>query len=974
MHVLLRLSSVLRTIAVIAVVSMVGGTSLFAQVTLKGTVSDLKSNELLPGATVVVQGLNKGAATRKGGEYEVKNLPAGSYDVRVSLLGYKPKTQKVTLAGSVVTLDFKLEEAISTLEEAVVLGTRRSDRTVIESPVPIDVISAKEMRMTGLIETAQLLQMNIPSLNFPRPAISDGTDALRPATIRGMSPDQTLVLVNGKRRHIGALVHVNGTVGRGATGVDLNAIPANMIERVEVLRDGAAAQYGSDAIGGVINVILRKDAGISASTTVGQTSRGDGTVYQGNLNYGTALGNDGGALHIGFEYRRRDSTNRTFSDLRRMMPTNVLGTNGLPANGVAANNIAGDATTGDWAWNDPRRVNHWAGDSRTQDIGGFFNLTLPLSANAAFYSFGGITARESESYGFFRTPRDARNDVRVYPVGFLPQIYAKLLDLSLGGGVKGDLNGWNYDVSAVYGRNSFNFNVRNSWNASLGTSSPREFDAGTLLYNQTSLNVDVSRALDVSGFAKPLNVAFGAEFRLENYQIQAGEAASWQNQRNDAGTSGTIRVPGTQDGANGLPAPGSQVFPGFKPQNATNQSRNNFSIYADFETDPVKNWTVSAAGRFENYSDFGSIFIWKFTTRYELFEGFALRGAISTGFRAPSLQQQFFTATSTNFINGIPFDISTFPPVSAAGTAFGATALKPEKSANVSFGFTLDNIIENLSLTVDAYNIEVTDRITLSGNFTGDSVRALLGRAGIQGVGGGRFFANLLDSRTQGVDAILRYAVRLGENPLRLQAAFNWNQNTITRLADAPAPLKRLEGVTGGVPVGNANAWFDRGEQVRFVEGQPRTVLNLQANYNVGDLGLTLRTVRFGEIKAVNQIPIPELDQVAGGKFVTDLDISYDLSNIVTKGLTIALGANNLFDVMPQTWTQWQSNGVTWNATTGLPTPIAQSAGYGNVPLPTGVAATNFGTTGTVFQYILGGAPWGVGGRYTYFRVSYAIQ
>lgn len=961
MKTIVYISALRYALALCAVVMIGAGSPLLAQTTLKGTVSNAKSGDVLPGASIVVQGLNKGAASRKGGEFEIKGLPAGSYDVRVSLLGYKPKTQKVTLAGDVITLAIKLDEAVSTLDEAVVLGTRRSDRTVIESPVPIDVISAKEMRMTGLVETAQLLQMNIPSLNFPRPAISDGTDALRPATIRGMSPDQTLVLVNGKRRHIGALVHVNGTVGRGATGVDLNAIPANMIERVEVLRDGAAAQYGSDAIGGVINVILRKDAGISASTTVGQTSRGDGTVTQGNLNYGTAIGNDGGALHIGFEFRRRDSTNRTFADLRRM---------------ATGTGIAGDGT--DWASTDPRRVNHWAGDSRTQDLGGFYNFTLPLSASAAFYSFGGLTYRESESYGFFRTPRDARNDIRVFANGFLPQIYAKLLDVSVGGGVKGEMSGWNYDLSAVYGRNSFNFNVRNSWNASLGPTSPREFDAGTLLYNQTSFNFDVSKAVEVSGFAKPLNIAFGSEFRLENYQIQAGEAASWQNQANDAGAGTppviTTRVPGTQDGANGLPAPGAQVFPGFKPQNATNQSRSNFSIYADFETDPVKNWTVSLAGRFESYSDFGSLFTWKFTTRYELFEGFALRGAVSTGFRAPSLQQQFFTATSTNFINGVPFDISTFPPASSAGAAFGATALKPEKSVNISGGFTMDNLINNLSFTFDVYNIEVTDRITLTGNFTGDSVRALLGRNGITGVGGGRFFSNLMDLRTTGLDAILRYAVPIGENTLRFTAAFNWNQNQFTRLSGSPAPLARLEGVNGGIPVGNANAWFDRGEQVRFIEGQPRTSLNLSINYNVGDLGLMLRGIRFGEVRVVNQIPIPELDQVVGGKFVTDIDISYNLSKIITPGLSVGIGANNLFDVMPQTWTQWQSNGVTWNAATGQPTPIATATGYANVPLPTGVPATNFGTTGTVFQYINGGAPWGMGGRYMYFRVAYSLQ
>lgn len=826
-----------------------------------------------------------------------------------------------------------------------------------------------------------MIQMIVPSFNFPRPAISDGTDALRPATMRGLGPDQTLVLVNGKRRHTSALVHVNGTVGRGSTGVDMNAIPANMIERIEVLRDGAAAQYGSDAIAGVINIILRKDAGLNVNATAGQTTRNDGRNLQVGANYGLPLPN-GGYLHFGGEYRFRDSTNRSSIDIRRMAP------------GAGA---AGDVATGDWAFNDPRRLNHWQGDSRTRDIGGFVNGLVPINENINIYFFGGYTYRESEAYGFFRLPRGAGNIPSVYPNGFLPQIYSRLADFSGGTGVKGDLGGWNYDLSAVTGGNSFNFNVRNSINASLGPNSPTQFNAGTLFYNQTSFNLDVSQGFDLN-LAKPLNIAFGSEFRLESYEIQAGQDESWWNQPNNIGaraiTAGpgaardtlisgiTVRIPAStststftptvfrvpigQDGAGGIPAAGSQVFPGFRPSDAKRVSRSNVSAYIDIETDPIQNWTIGAAGRFESYSDFGSLFTGKLATRYEFFSGIAIRGAISTGFRAPSLQQQFFTATSTNFINGIPFDISTVPATSEAGKAFGAVALKPETSVNLSGGITFD-AVENLSISIDYYNIAIKDRITLSGNFVGnaatDSVPQLLARAGLVGVGGGRFFTNILDTRTQGIDVIARYGFNLGEaGTLRLTAAFNWNSNKIERLADAPAPLKRLEGLPGGIPAtGNTNALFDRGEQVRFELGQPLTNLSIMANYNIGKFAAMARTMRFGEVTAVNVIARPELDQVTSGLFVTDIDLSYEL----LQGLRLAVGSNNIFDTMPQEWIRWAGGNI--------PAPAVAAGVYQGVPLPTGVpATTGIGLNGTVFRYPAT-APWGMGGRFIYLRLTFSL-
>jgi iron complex outermembrane receptor protein len=950
-----RVSLSLLVLLVLAMTSV----AAFAQkATVTGKITDKKSKEALS-AKINVPSARTGANAKADGTYTL-SLPAGTHQLIINFPLYKTIKKSITVAaGDNQTLDFSMDEDLVGLNEIVVLGTRRSDRTKIESPVPVDIVPAAEMRQNGMTETNQMIQMIVPSFNFPRPAIADGTDALRPATMRGLGPDQTLVLVNGKRRHTGALVHVNGTVGRGSTGVDLNAIPANMIDRIEVLRDGAAAQYGSDAIAGVINVILRKDLGLSVNATGGLTTRGDGQVVDVGANYGIGLPN-GGFLHFGGTYRFRDSTNRTSIDIRRMAP------------GAGA---AGDVNTGDWAFNDPRRLNHWQGDSRTRDLGGFLNGTLPISENLTAYIFGGYTYRESESYGFFRIPRDDRNDVSIYPNGFLPQIFARISDVSAGGGLKGEVAGFNYDLSAVYGNNWFNFNVRNSWNASLGPNSPRNFDCGALLYSQTSFNLDLSKSLEI-GLSKPLNLAFGSEVRLENYQIRQGQPESWWNQPNNVGAMGMfpVRIPASQAVAatnpQRIPSPGAQVFPGFRPENETNQSRNNISLYLDAETDVVQNWNIGIAGRFETYSDFGSLFTWKAATRYEFVQGLAIRGAISTGFRAPSLQQQYFTSVATNFINGVPFDIGTLPPTSAAGRAFGAQPLKPETSVNISGGLTFD-MIDNLSISVDYYNIAIKDRIILSGNFTGgaksDSVPRLLAQAGVVGIDGGRFFTNILDTRTQGVDVIIRYGLNFGEaGTLRLTAAFNYNENKIERLGDAPTPLKRLEGLPGGIPpTGNTNALFDRGEQIRFEKGQPITNLNLMANYNVGKFAAMVRTMRFGEVTAVNVIAQPALDQVTSGLFITDIDLSYE----IIQGLRLAVGSNNVFDVMPQEWTRWSAGNIPASAVSagvyqGTPFPQAMP------PVP---ANTGVGLNGTVFRYV-GTAPWGLGGRFVYARLTFTLQ
>lgn len=929
----------------------------FAQkATITGKVMDKKSKEPIA-AKINVPSARTGANAKIDGTYTL-SLPPGTHQLIVSFPLYKTVKKTITVAaGDTQTLDIPMEEDLVGLSEIVVVGTRRSDRTVVESPVAIDVIPAQEMRQSGLTETNQMIQMAVPSFNFPRTSISDGTDAVRPATIRGMGPDQLLVLVNGKRRYASALINVNGSVGRGSAAVDLNAIPANMIERIEVLRDGAAAQYGSDAIAGVLNVILRSDAAFNVTGTLGQTTVGDGRVIDIGANAGFALPN-AGSIHLGLTYRTRDSTNRSGGDFRPQY---------LPA--TDPRNPTTDRST--------QPINHWWGDGKTQDMGGFLNLNLPISELVNIYAFGGYMYREVFAPGFFRRPLDVRNDTRVYPNGFLPLINSKINDLSGAVGVKGGIDGWTYDLSNTYGQNSFNFNVVNSWNASLGTNSPRNFNSGTLFYQQNSTNLDIFKSLEI-GLAAPLSIAFGGEFRLESYRIIEGQPESWWNQPNNTGATNppniTVRVPTTQEGAGGIPAAGAQVFPGFKPTDAANTqnaNRNNLSLYLDLETKPFQQLLISAAGRFENYSDFGPALNGKFAFRLEPVEKIGIRGAISTGFRAPSLQQNYFSATATNFIGGIPFDIATFPVSSPAAKVLGAQPLKPERSLNISGGLTLD-VVENFSFTADYYYIGITDRIVLTGNFTVAGVRNLLAQNGLQGIGGGRFFTNAVDTRTNGVDIILRYGVTLPETAgqLRFTLGANFTRNEVTRVSDVPTALSSVYTATDPVPT-----LFDRVERTRLELGQPQSNIQFTINYdnkNWNNFAVMLRNVRFGEVSGadippttttdrtvtpavVTPVPVTVFDQTFSAKIITDLDISVD----IVKGIRVGIGANNLLDIYPD---------FVLNQRTVV-NPNRPTLGSGQ---PNFVNSTSLNGEQGVIRYP-NIVPFGANGRFIYARLSFTF-
>jgi iron complex outermembrane recepter protein len=830
----------------------------------------------------------------------------------------------------------------------IVTGTRRTDRTIADSPVPVDVIGADAIANSGQTETNKILNELVPSFNFPQPSIADGTDALRPATLRGLSPDQTLVLVNGKRRHVSALLNINGTVGRGSAAVDLNLIPGLAISRIEVLRDGASSQYGSDAIAGVINIQLRSTGhGGRATATYGryetslddvaritglQTTGGqpvldpadnrvflaasngerrahDGEMYTLGANFGLPIGP--GFVNLTAEYRHRNPTNRAGYDLRPNYnrPTAAF---------------------------DPReltfdRLEFRYGDARAVDYSFFVNAGMPLGAGGwELYGFGSYGHRDGLSAANYRnqnaaanrdfgallpgqTP-NAANFVPLTADGFLPYIDTNLEDYAGTIGLRGELGGWHTDLSVGYGHDSFDYVVRNTLNTSFGTASQRVFDAGGLRYGQLVANLDFSREYQI-GLASPLSVAAGLEYRNENFQIRPGDLqsyatgplfrASFATTAANCATQGGVYNAGT--GICSFPgraAPaGAQGFPGIPAASATDESRHSYAAYVELDTNPFQGFTVTLAGRFEHFSDFGNTLNGKLAMRYELAPGFALRGSISNGFRAPSLHQQFFTTTSTNFINGLPVDISTLAVNSPVARALGSRDLEPEKSINLSLGATA-NPVAGLTFTVDYYRIGIDNRIVLTENLgaagagtaaVNAAVKALLDANGFQSVGAARFFVNGLDTTTQGVDAVAAYRFSPGFGNWTLTAAYNYNRTRIDRRLNNLGPLATIPGIV----------LFGRVEGIRFTDGQPRDKVVLSADGEFGDFGLTARTTRYGRVISPGATaPIADPlsltllgpdDIHLGAKWITDLELRYRAFH----RLELAIGADNIFDVYP---------------------------------------------------------------------------
>ena len=881
-----------------------GATALPAQTTtsIAGRVTDSQSGQPIAGARVSLPGQLRGTVTRSDGTFRL-TVPAGRNAILVSYLGYSPSRDTVDVAeGQTLSRDYRLEKGISQLDPSVTLGTRATERTVLNSPVPVDVLTATDIQKTGQAETSQIIQMLAPSFNFPRPSVADGTDHIRPSTLRGLGPDQVLVLVNGKRRHTTALVNVNGTIGRGSTGVDLNTIPASAIDRIEILRDGAAAQYGSDAIAGVINVILKSDASTDIETQIGQSyttmkalgqelKLRDGDVAVVSANAGTLFRNDG-FVHLTGQYQHRGSTNRSLPDARVQY-------------------FAGDPRNTDPAF---VNQNHFRqGDAIVNDLSFVASGGLPAFASGAqVYGFAGLSMREGQGAGNWRLPSGDNTVRSIHPNGFLPYINSTIGDFSGTLGLKGTMRGWQYDLSGGYGRNKFDFDITNTNNATLGDASPTEFYAGSLKFGQAIANLDFVRSVSSAAIGMPVNIAIGAEARRDMYGIKAGEPDSYRD--------GGVRV---LDGPRaGQPTtPGAQVFAGFQPGDAGDHNRMSYAGYADFEMNPAENIQLGLAGRTERYSDFGWATIGKVSARVELLPGLALRGAFNTGFRAPSLGQAFFSSTATNFLNLgaglVPVEVRTLPVTSGPAVALGAEPLRPEKSKNFGAGVTLSGL-RSLTLTADYYHITISDRIVFSGNFTGAAMTNFLAAQGFPGVGSARYFTNAIDTRTNGFDIVGRYALDFGSRGItRFTGGYNNTETDVTRVANTPPALAAQQSVL-----------FDRLERSRIEEGQPHTTVALTLDHTIGPFNATVHTTRFGEV-GTRGATNPALDQKYGAKWVTDANVSVEL----LRHFRFTVGANNIADVYPDQNIPANNNSGIFPYSALGPTPFGYNGRFAYIKL-----------------------------------------
>jgi iron complex outermembrane receptor protein len=897
----MSLSRSLRTLAILAILPLVGlvaAAPAVAQVTITGTVTDAATGAPLGGVTVSVMGTNRTAQTVASGAYSIRVL-AGDYTLQATSVGYAPVEQAISVAaGDTPTMDFQLGSQAIVMGQVLVAIGSRTARTATQTPVPIDVITGAEIRESGHTEVNQILRELVPSFNASHQTISDGTDHINPASLRGLGPDQVLVLVNGKRRHSSSLVNVNGTFGRGTVGTDLNSIPPAAIQRIEVLRDGASSQYGSDAIAGVINIVLQDQtesfqASVRGGMTGGCLSQPDhpdggslnrdfdcdGEQVNIDANFGFPIG-DNGFFNVTGSFLNRERTNRSGVEMKDQF----LGISGEAA--TDAEIASRGLTREDFSMQ--------TGQGEAVVGMAFFNSVVAVGNDAELYAFGGVSRRDGMATGFFRRANEETKTIlSLYPNGFLPEIHTGIDDRSLSLGLRGNYSGWDVDLSVTHGGNELLYNIENTDNASMGAASPVSFDAGTLRFSQNVGNLDAVRLIDTNGAVNSLSFVTGAEFRVENYGIEAGDDASWM-----LGNGGPIAGVDFDTTSSGGPkAAGSQVFTGFRPANEVDRNRNSISVYAGLESQLSDNVTLDVGGRYENYSDFGSTFSGKAATRIELSPGFAVRAAVSNGFRAPSLHQVWFNNVSTQFVidSGtgalVAEQVLTANNLSGVAAAFGIPSLKEETSTNFSAGITVSPT-SSFSLTADVYSIQIDDRIVLTSRFNdGDPIVAgLLAPFASSGVSQAQFFSNTVDTKTTGVDIVGSYGTDWNGGQLTLTASANFSD---TEVESINVPSSVADKFTGGDLDAVASTLFNREERNRLEDALPRTKGSVSAKWSRDSFTGTIRANYFGSIeyKPTNS----DNDETFAAKTLIDLDLGLELRD----GVRLSVGGNNVFNVYP---------------------------------------------------------------------------
>ncbi|MGL2993544.1 TonB-dependent receptor [Flavobacterium sp. TSSA_36] len=821
---------------------------------IKGTITN-ESGLPLDQAAVAIKGTKIKVTSDSRGEFLIVS-PSNHPTLVVSLFGYATKEIKAT--ENPMHIQLVLEN--NNLDEIVIVGSRNPKKSKLETTVPVDVVNLVKLKnVTPQTTTNDILAALIPSFNSNRQSSADGTEHVDPASLRGLGPDQVLVLVNGKRRHTTSLVNYQNTVGNGSVGTDLSAIPATAIKRIEVLRDGAAAQYGSDAIAGVINLILKDNTGLEINATYGQTSRNDGQTTNINANYGAKIGKEGGFINVTAEFNNREKTNRSQNHNLIIFDQSAYDNYfAYDFSNDNARQLDDDALALAGLTRDD--FNFQIGDAKIRNIQGFVNTSIPLNDNIEFYASGGMSTRNGTGYGFRRLPSETENVVpSLFPYGFQPELNSVVNDYSLISGLKFKLGEWKLDLSNTYGKNKFIYDVSNTNNFSLGANSPTEFKAGNHAFSQNTINADVSKLY--STIFKGLNVAFGAEYRLENYQINAGEEASYSNG-------------------------GAQSFPGFSPLNVVNKNRNSIGVYADVEADITEKFLVGVAARYEDYSDFGTTLNGKLSVRYKITDTFFVRGALSTGFRAPSLHQQYFNNIATDIVDGKILNSGIFRNDSEVAKQLGIPKLKEETSKNYSLGFVYSPI-KKLNFTVDFYKIDIDNRIIITGNLGNDAygepVPELRTIFAAYGAETGRFFTNAINTTTNGLDFVVDYDLNIGEGNLNLSLLYNYNKNVVDdRLNNVPSLFK-----------GQEDVYYGPQERSLIESNTPRSKATFAVNYALNKWNFLIRNTYFGAVTR-DGFPFGTI-QKHGDKVVTDLTVAYK----ITPKIQFILGANNLFDIFP---------------------------------------------------------------------------
>lgn len=755
------------------------------------------------------------------------------------------------------------------LEKVTVIstGVRGTQRTVAESPAPIDIVSGEQLLRTGRADLSEAISKLLPSFNYGT-NIAGYNSTIRPLSNRSLAPAYTLVLVNGKRRHNSALPANGSTDSSGANSVDIDMIPISAVERIEVLKDSAAAQYGSDAIAGVINVILKSgDQGGHFGTTYGKLYSGEGEVTKFEGDTGFTLG-DGGFLRLSGDARKRGDAS-----------WNERATNTAY--------FPGDPREASWD-----RVGVKNGDPQIKAFNLGYNAELPLDEQTRLYSYATYGEREAVINNYFRYPNGNANIPELFPDGYYPLNNLDDRDYQLLLGGKGIAAGWDWDLSTTYGRNTNHQYSDRTLNPSLGPASPTSFDdLATYRFDQWVNNLDITRAFD-EAFGFPLQVSAGLEHRWERFNTFAGDAQAYR--------VGGYRFPATLP--NGQPNPlagqlaaiAAQAAATIAPQDEASIKRNNYAAYIDVGITPVERLFIDVAARAEHFDDdSGNTVSAKVNSRYELTETLAVRGTVGSGFRAPSLTQIGYSITD-NRVGATPDGtivpaVTRIAPVdSALAQALGASSLDPEKSRNFGLGVTWQPA-QRTSLTVDAYWIEISDRITRTESLYGPALAPTLSGLGIDTSTWTSYYANAFDTRTRGVDVVADHLTDIGAwGEVRWNAAFNYNDTVITDLKDAPAALQGLGSNPGG-----SLTWVGRARQGDLTDAQPRTKWILGANWRLADLAINLQTTRYGKVKTLQQLESG--DRSFGAKWITDLDISYTLLD----NITLSLGGTNIFDVRP---------------------------------------------------------------------------